>query len=156
VTSCIVDSAAIYIMVVKFINTICPPPPQLSLHTRAALSSNSNETRSVYNRKDPKLWDVYGLFSVVAKMSLSHYRLWKMRLHLSCSNPTFTNFFFFNGRFYCTVFVEFLVPSHHPYLLCVIRRCIHSWGFFLLNQIPLMRTPNPGCNPGLTPPAFVL
>jgi hypothetical protein len=41
-------SAAIYIMVVKFRNTICPPPPQLSLHTRAALSSNSNGTRSVY------------------------------------------------------------------------------------------------------------
>jgi hypothetical protein len=46
VTSCIVDSAAIYIMVVKFRNTICPPQPQLSLHRRAALSSNSNGTRS--------------------------------------------------------------------------------------------------------------
>jgi hypothetical protein len=33
-------------MVVKFINTICPPQPQLSLHRRAALSSNSNGTRS--------------------------------------------------------------------------------------------------------------
>jgi hypothetical protein len=42
VTSCISDSAAIYIMVVKFRNTICPPPHQLSLHRRAALSSNSN------------------------------------------------------------------------------------------------------------------
>jgi hypothetical protein len=48
VTSCIVDSAAIYIMVVKFRNTICPPPAQLSLHRRAALSSNSNGTRSIY------------------------------------------------------------------------------------------------------------
>jgi hypothetical protein len=46
VTSCIVDSAALYIMVVKFINTIWPPPPQLSLHRRAALLSNSNGTRS--------------------------------------------------------------------------------------------------------------
>jgi hypothetical protein len=46
VTSCIVDSAAIYIMVVKFRNTICPPPPQLSFHRRAALSSDSNGTRS--------------------------------------------------------------------------------------------------------------
>jgi hypothetical protein len=43
VKSCIVDSAAIYIMVVKFRNIICPPPPQLSLHRRAALSSNSTE-----------------------------------------------------------------------------------------------------------------
>jgi hypothetical protein len=30
-------------MVVKFRNTICPLPPHLSLHRRAALSSNSNE-----------------------------------------------------------------------------------------------------------------
>jgi hypothetical protein len=51
VTSCIVGSAAIYIMVVKFRNTICPAPPQLSLHRRAALSSNSN---GVYIRKNPK------------------------------------------------------------------------------------------------------
>jgi hypothetical protein len=34
--------------VVKFRNSICPPPPQLSLHTRAALSSNSNGTRNTY------------------------------------------------------------------------------------------------------------
>jgi hypothetical protein len=54
VTSCIVDSAAIYIMVVKFRNTIWPPPSQLSLHRRAALSSNSNGTRSVYSRENPK------------------------------------------------------------------------------------------------------
>jgi hypothetical protein len=47
-------SAAIYIMVVKFRNTICPPPPRLSLHRRAALSSNSNGTRSVYSRKTQK------------------------------------------------------------------------------------------------------
>jgi hypothetical protein len=53
-TSCIVDSTAIYIMVVKFRNSICPPPPQLSLHRRAALPSNSNGTRSVYSRKNPK------------------------------------------------------------------------------------------------------
>jgi hypothetical protein len=36
VTSCIVDSATTYIMVVKFRNIIWPPPPQLSLHRRAA------------------------------------------------------------------------------------------------------------------------
>jgi hypothetical protein len=42
------------IMVVKFRNTILPPPPQLSLHRRAALSSNSNGTRSVYSRDNPK------------------------------------------------------------------------------------------------------
>jgi hypothetical protein len=45
VTSCIVDSAAINIMVVEFRNTSWPPPPQLSLHIRAELSSNSNCTR---------------------------------------------------------------------------------------------------------------
>jgi hypothetical protein len=65
VESCIVDSAAIYIMVVKFRNTIWPPPPQLSLHRRAALSSNSNGTRSVYSRKNPKN-SLYCEMSVVA------------------------------------------------------------------------------------------
>jgi hypothetical protein len=54
VTSYIIDSAAIFIMVIKFRNTICPPPPQLSLHRRAAISSNSNGTWSVYSRKYPK------------------------------------------------------------------------------------------------------
>jgi hypothetical protein len=53
-------------MVVKFRKNIWPPPPQLSLHQRAALSSNSNGTRSVYSRENPKsslhiLWDVYDL-----------------------------------------------------------------------------------------------
>jgi hypothetical protein len=51
---CIVDSATTYIMVVKFRNTSWPPPPQLSLHRRAALLSYSNGTRSVYNRENPK------------------------------------------------------------------------------------------------------
>jgi hypothetical protein len=39
---------------VKFRNTIWPPTPQLSLHRRAALSSYSNGTRSVYSRENPK------------------------------------------------------------------------------------------------------
>jgi hypothetical protein len=43
-----------YIMVVKFRNSICPPPPQLSLHRRAALSSSSNGTRSVYSKEPQK------------------------------------------------------------------------------------------------------
>jgi hypothetical protein len=38
-------------MVVKFRNTICPPQPQLSLHRRAALSSDSNGTRSYIARR---------------------------------------------------------------------------------------------------------
>jgi hypothetical protein len=76
VTSCIVDSATIYIMVVKFIITICPPPTQLSLHRRAALSSNSNGTRSVYSRKNPKsslpiLWDVYAANSQAGEQKRS-------------------------------------------------------------------------------------
>jgi hypothetical protein len=63
----------------QFWNTICSPPPQLSLHTRAALSSNSNGTRSVYNRKNKKqsiLWDVYGLNPGLAptfSMANSHW-----------------------------------------------------------------------------------
>jgi hypothetical protein len=48
-------SAAIYIMVDKFRITIWPPSTAaLSLHRRAALSSNSNGTRSVYSRKSLK------------------------------------------------------------------------------------------------------
>jgi hypothetical protein len=61
----IVDSVAIYyIMAVKFRNTICPPPPQLSLHRRATLSSNSKGTpQSLYSRNNLKgreMWDVFG------------------------------------------------------------------------------------------------
>jgi hypothetical protein len=41
-------------MVAKIRNTIWPPPPQLSLHRRAALLSYSNGTRSVYSRENPK------------------------------------------------------------------------------------------------------
>jgi hypothetical protein len=48
------DSAPIYIMVFKIRNTIFHTPPQLSLHSRAALSSNSKGTRSVHSRKNPK------------------------------------------------------------------------------------------------------
>jgi hypothetical protein len=43
-------------MVVKFRNTSWPPPPQLSLPRRTALSSISNRTRSVYNRENPNGW----------------------------------------------------------------------------------------------------
>jgi hypothetical protein len=67
VTSCIVDSAAIYIMVVKFRNTICPPSPQLSLHRRSALASDSNGTRSYIAERTQSvvyivrcLWDTVG------------------------------------------------------------------------------------------------
>jgi hypothetical protein len=51
VTSCIVDSAAIYIMVVIIWNTSWPPPPQLSLPRRAALTTNSNGTQSAHKGK---------------------------------------------------------------------------------------------------------
>jgi hypothetical protein len=44
----------LHIMVDKFRNTIWPQPPQLSLHRRAALSSNSNGTQSVHSRENPK------------------------------------------------------------------------------------------------------
>jgi hypothetical protein len=62
-------SAAIFIMVVIFINTICPPPPQPHLSSvigeGCAVSSNSNGTRSVYMAERTQksvyiLWDVYG------------------------------------------------------------------------------------------------
>jgi hypothetical protein len=59
------------IMVVKFRNTICPPPPQISLHRRAALSSNSNGTRCVYSRKNPKR-------SVHCEMSMAPTKIAKL------------------------------------------------------------------------------
>jgi hypothetical protein len=74
VTSCIVDSAAIYIMVVKIRNTICPPQPQLSLHRRAALSSESNGTRSYIAERTQSavyivrcLWSIYSQVAEVKK-----------------------------------------------------------------------------------------
>jgi hypothetical protein len=65
VTSCIVDSAAIYIMVVKFRNTICPPQPQLSHHGRAALSSNSNGTSSYIEERTQSAVYTYCVMSMV-------------------------------------------------------------------------------------------
>jgi hypothetical protein len=75
VTSCVVDNAATYIMVVKFRNTIWPPPPQLSLQWRAALSSNSNGSRSVYSKENPKssLYHVRCLW--VRGMRVAHVRM---------------------------------------------------------------------------------
>jgi hypothetical protein len=63
---------ASYIMVVKFRNTIWPPPPQFSLHRRAALSSNSNGTRS-YIAENPKR-SLYCEMSVVQPWSFFRYR----------------------------------------------------------------------------------
>jgi hypothetical protein len=87
VTSCIVDSAAIYIMVVKFVITICPPLPQLSLHRRAALSSNSNGTRSVSSRKNPKS-SLYCEMSMLSNDMQRHFSLygrqWKYQLQAPC------------------------------------------------------------------------
>jgi hypothetical protein len=41
---CTIDSALLYIMVARNRNTIWPPPPQLSLHRRAALRTNSTQS----------------------------------------------------------------------------------------------------------------
>jgi hypothetical protein len=61
VTSCIVDSPAIYVMVVKIENTIWPPPPQISLYRRAALTTNSNH--GTQPAQDGKGGAVYIIFS---------------------------------------------------------------------------------------------
>jgi hypothetical protein len=76
----------------NFRNTICPPPPQLSLHRRAALSSNSNGTRTVYSRKNPKS-------SLYCEMSMIRIRLE-------------TAFF---ARF--TILWTFSLRSPHPHFL---------------------------------------
>jgi hypothetical protein len=41
----------IYIVVAKIWNTICPPPPQFSLHRWAALTTNSNGTQPAQKGK---------------------------------------------------------------------------------------------------------
>jgi hypothetical protein len=78
-------SAAIYIMVVKFRNTIWPPPPQLSLHRRAALSSNSNGTRSfIAERTQNPVYIVRCLW--YRPLPLSHvHQIWpKTDRHIVC------------------------------------------------------------------------
>jgi hypothetical protein len=51
VISCTIGSALLCIMVARNRITIWPPPPQLSLHRRAALTVNSNGTRSAQKGK---------------------------------------------------------------------------------------------------------
>jgi hypothetical protein len=66
-------------MMDKFRNNIWPPPPQLSLPWRAALSSNSNGTRSVYciaERTQNALWDVCEY--TVSNMNFPNLLCWKM------------------------------------------------------------------------------
>jgi hypothetical protein len=46
-----IDSTLLYIMVAGNRNTIWPPPPQISLHQRAALTTNSNGTQSEHKKK---------------------------------------------------------------------------------------------------------
>jgi hypothetical protein len=72
VTSCIVDSAAISIMGAIFRNTICPPPPQLLLHRRAALSTNSKGTQSVYSRRNPKSHLYFDMSVVYPSVRCAH------------------------------------------------------------------------------------
>jgi hypothetical protein len=65
-------------MVVKFRNTIWPPPPQLSLHRRAALTSNSNGTWSVYNRENPPKSSLYCEMSMKCTVEFSvNAMLWQ-------------------------------------------------------------------------------
>jgi hypothetical protein len=62
-----------------------PPPPQFSLHKRAALSSNSNGTRSVYSRENPKQ-------SLYCEMSVT-------RTHSTCTST------------YSTVPIQYSTPK---------------------------------------------
>jgi hypothetical protein len=48
VISCTINSALLYIMVARNRNTIWLSPAQLSLHRRAALTTNSNRTQSAH------------------------------------------------------------------------------------------------------------
>jgi hypothetical protein len=61
--SCIVDSAATYIMVVKFRNTIWPPPSQFSVHIgelrRQAIQTEHGPYIAERTQKQSILWNVY-------------------------------------------------------------------------------------------------
>jgi hypothetical protein len=111
----IVDRAAIYIMVVKFWNTICTPPPQLSHHRRAALSSNSNGTRSVYsieirlNRKETYiLADIHGMDHFYTKLAPPPYnkpRRCVSKIHTPMVMVWFGNVLIFNKVEFPTVLI---------------------------------------------------
>jgi hypothetical protein len=49
-----VDSAAIYIMVAKFRNTICPPPPQFFLHIGGLRCLSIQKEHSLYIADKPE------------------------------------------------------------------------------------------------------
>jgi hypothetical protein len=119
--SCIVDSAAIYIMVVKLRNTICPPPPQLSLHRRAVLSSNSNRTRSVYSRENPKS-------SLYCEMSMKCGTRYGTGTYCTCSTGWFV--------ISITHSIPFLVPE---YELCSTRIIFYRSVLFETVE-PLVKT----------------
>jgi hypothetical protein len=77
-----------------------PPPPQLSLRTRAALSSNSNGTRSVYNSKNPKS-------SLYCEMSMTpHHKKFVFNLYIvhDQKNPDYDNFIFLESAWNSTSF----------------------------------------------------
>jgi hypothetical protein len=121
VTSCIVDSAAIYFMVAKFRNTICPLPPQYLLHRKAALSTNSKGEQSEYSRRPRKV--VYYVRC-----------LW---LEITCKN--FSNI-------YCTVITTKYARLRTTWKASINLQNIWSWFYewmFLENQFHFFRPPWP-------------
>jgi hypothetical protein len=111
VTSCIGDTAAVYITVVKFRNTICPPPPQLSLHWRAALSSNSNGTLSVYSRKNPKSLLYCEMSMLSPHTDISHY--------IDCFSGLF--------RLYIQTVFRCWIGWHSAALLWEVTAAVEGW-----------------------------
>jgi hypothetical protein len=75
---------AIYIMVVKFRNTIWPPPTQLSLHRRAAQASNLNGTWSyIAERTQNTVYIVSCLWVQCWPVLCPHLMTQKLRVTLS-------------------------------------------------------------------------
>jgi hypothetical protein len=118
--SCIGDSAAIYIMVVKFRNTIWPPPPQLSRHKGAALLSNSNGTRSYIAERTQNavyciLWDVCEQDRPGATMKESRSRIILSHHDLNARNT-------YNDKKYCrplTAWTDFISIENLTGILAV-------------------------------------
>jgi hypothetical protein len=75
-----IDSVIRSIMVARNRNTIWPAPPQLSLHRRAALSTNSNGTQSAHKGKrggglDTILMSMGQLWAMEKSETVSIYNL---------------------------------------------------------------------------------
>jgi hypothetical protein len=120
VLACTVDSALIYIMMVKDRNTICPSPLQLLLHRRVALSTNSKGTqypKSSFQQCIPQM--PYNTIVLYSTTVLYHHCTVFHNCSIYQQCTVFTTVFYHH----CTVFRHCTVLYHH---CTVFHNCIES------------------------------